>query len=111
MSSTLLNFKDKYYIYDGDLAPDDRGLTIGGYESAWLADLTITFVLERARKDIFLDFKYFSVYRDDGIGIFNKKLNELQLNDWLLEFQTEVNEICGNECFKVHCNPLGTYRH
>jgi hypothetical protein len=39
MGNTLLTFVDKYYKYGGDLDVEDRGLTIGGYESAWLADL------------------------------------------------------------------------
>jgi hypothetical protein len=39
MSSTLLTIVDKYYEYDGDKDPEEKGPTIGGYESAWLADL------------------------------------------------------------------------
>ena len=38
MSSTLLNFQDKYYEY-GDEGLETKGLAIGGYESAFLADL------------------------------------------------------------------------
>jgi len=34
MQSTLLTFVDKYYEYDGDRDPEEKGLTIGGYESA-----------------------------------------------------------------------------
>jgi hypothetical protein len=45
MSSTLLVFRDKYYEYDGNEDPDDKGLTIGGYESDWLADLAAAYVL------------------------------------------------------------------
>ena len=37
MSSTLLNFQDKYYEY-GDEGLETKGLEIGGYESALLAD-------------------------------------------------------------------------
>jgi hypothetical protein len=40
MGNTLLTFVDKYYEYGGDLDVEDRGLTIGGYKSAWLADLS-----------------------------------------------------------------------
>jgi hypothetical protein len=32
----LLTFVEKYYEYGGELDIEDRGLTIGGYESAWL---------------------------------------------------------------------------
>jgi hypothetical protein len=47
MVNTLLTFQDQYYIYDGDQSLDDRGLTIGGYESAWLADLVAAYILEQ----------------------------------------------------------------
>jgi hypothetical protein len=36
MENTLLTFQDQYYIYDADQSLDEKGLTIGGYESAWL---------------------------------------------------------------------------
>jgi hypothetical protein len=39
MGNTLLTFVDKYYEYGGNLDVEDRGLTIGGYKSAWLANL------------------------------------------------------------------------
>jgi len=38
MQSTLLAFVDKNYECDGDRDPEETELTIGGYESAWLAD-------------------------------------------------------------------------
>ena len=49
MSTTILTFCDKYYLYDGDLQIENRGLTIGGYESAWLADLAMAFLLDNSR--------------------------------------------------------------
>jgi hypothetical protein len=39
MGNTLIAFEDKYFEYDGDRDVNDKGLTIGRYESAWLADL------------------------------------------------------------------------
>jgi hypothetical protein len=39
VENTLLTFQDQYCIYDGIQSLDEKGLTIGGYESAWLADL------------------------------------------------------------------------
>jgi hypothetical protein len=46
--NTLITpFEDKYFEYDGDRYVNDKGLTIGGYESAWLTDLAVAaFVLE-----------------------------------------------------------------
>ena len=46
MGNTLLTFWDKYYKYGTLNAVEDKRLTIGGYESAWLADLVAAFVLE-----------------------------------------------------------------
>jgi len=46
MGNTLLTFVDKYYEYGGDESVEERGLTIGGYESAWLADLVMAYILE-----------------------------------------------------------------
>jgi hypothetical protein len=47
MENTLLTFQDQDYIYDGDQSLDEKGLTIGGYESAWLADLVAAYILEQ----------------------------------------------------------------
>jgi hypothetical protein len=44
MGHTLLTFVDKYYEIGGDVDVKDRGLTFGGYESAWLADLCIAYI-------------------------------------------------------------------
>jgi hypothetical protein len=46
MGNTLITFKDKYFEYDGDQDVNDKGLTIGGCKSAWLADLVVACVLE-----------------------------------------------------------------
>ena len=45
MGNTLITFKDRYYEYGGSTNIEERGLTIGGYESAWLADLVASFLL------------------------------------------------------------------
>lgn len=47
MGNTLITFVDKYYDYGGDIEGEKRGLTIGGYEAAWLADLVAAFILEK----------------------------------------------------------------
>jgi hypothetical protein len=69
MSSTLLTFVDKYFEYDGDSEPDEKGLTIGGYESAWLADLVGAFILANT-KQMFVKAKFYGLYRDDGFCAF-----------------------------------------
>ena len=45
MSSNLLNFQEKYYEY-GEDGLEKKGLAIGGYESALLADLVASYLLE-----------------------------------------------------------------
>ena len=47
MTSTVLGFKDKYYEYDGKVEAMHKGLTIGGYESAWLADLAVSYLFQQ----------------------------------------------------------------
>jgi hypothetical protein len=47
MMNTILTFVNKYYLYDGDCPADMMGLTIGGYESTWLADLAMSYLLNK----------------------------------------------------------------
>jgi hypothetical protein len=69
MGNTLLTFVDKYYEYGGNLDVKDRGLTIGGYESAWLANLCMAYITDNSR-DILNELVYAGIYRDDGIAVF-----------------------------------------
>jgi hypothetical protein len=69
MGSTLITFEDKYFEYDGDRDVNDKGLTIGGYESAWLADLVTAFVLESTAQ-FFNEAVYDGIYIDDGLVVF-----------------------------------------
>ena len=67
MGNTLITFIDKYYEYGGSESINERGLTIGGYESAWLADLVVSFILDNT-KDLFDNTTlHYGIYRDDGI--------------------------------------------
>lgn len=98
MSTTLITFVDKYYMYDGDLDVEERGLTIGGYESAWLADLVMSFLLETIDQSILDELKLFRIYRDDGLGVFKGKQGIEEIANWLERFQDSVNEQAGNSC-------------
>jgi hypothetical protein len=53
MENTLLTFQYQYYIYGGDQSLDEKGLTIGGYESAWLADLVAAYILAEVDEELF----------------------------------------------------------
>ena len=100
MTNTLIAFKDEYYLYDGDLKPEERGLTIGGYESAWLADLVMSFLLEATYDSIHDPMHYFGMYRDDGLAVFKGQLSTKQIQDWLQAFQTDINDVAENEFLK-----------
>ena len=97
MGLTLLTFVDKYYLYDGNVPVNERGLTIGGYESAWLADLVMSFLLETADQSLLDELKYFGIYRDDGLGIFEGKKSIDEVNDWLNKFQSSINQQATND--------------
>ena len=64
MSSTLLNFQDKYDEY-GDEGLETKVLAIGGYESAFLADLVASYLLE-VTNNKFKEVLWRGIYRDDG---------------------------------------------
>jgi hypothetical protein len=96
MSSTLFTFQDQYYEYDGEEAPDDRGLTIGGYESAWLADLVGAFILDNTQH-LFQDTIFHGFYRDDGFAVFKNTCSYSQLAEWRHNFQLAVNDLAGGQ--------------
>ena len=95
MENTLLTFQDQYYIYDGDQSLDEKGLTIGGYESAWLADLVAAYILEQVEEK-FSNTRFFGMYRDDGFVVFEARKTKTQIQTWLDNFQLAVDELCGN---------------
>jgi hypothetical protein len=95
MENTLLTIQDQYYIYDGDQSLDEKGLTMGGYESAWLADLVAAYILGQADEKI-SDTRFFGMYRDDGLVVFNSKQTKTQIQTWLNDFQLTDDELCGN---------------
>ena len=71
---------------------NDKGLAIGGYESAFLADLVASYLLEMT-KNHFTNTRYHGIYRDDGMIVFNgtRKITELKI--WLKNFQKSINQI------------------
>ena len=50
MFSTFVTFQDNYFEYKGQgRDPDNQGLTIGRYESAFCADLVASRILEKCQ--------------------------------------------------------------
>ena len=71
MSSTLICFNVEYYEYHGG-EKSEQGLAIGGYESAFLADLVASYLLEKAKAHFYPTI-YHGIYRDDGLVVFKGK--------------------------------------
>ena len=103
MASTLFSFQGQYYEYDGDQDPDERGLTIGGFESAWLADLVGAFILEKTQVH-FEESVYAGIYRDDGLAVFLGKWTAEDVSEWREEFQDTVNEIAEGGYLQYTCD-------
>ena len=99
MKNTLVSFTDKYYEYGGDMDGEKRGLTIGGYESAWLADLVVAYLLKQT-ENLFEDFIYHGIYRDDGFLILKGIKTKREMNEWLLKFQEEINTLAESNCLQ-----------
>ena len=72
------------------------GLAIGGYESAFLADLVAYYLFEKAKAN-FRPTIYHVIYRDYGMVVFKVKKNVIEIRDWLEEFQQTVNKAAVNQ--------------
>ena len=106
MGNTLLTFIDKYYEYGGEEDVEERGLTIGGYESAWLADLVTSYILENM-KEHFRETHFKGIYRDDRIVIFEGNLKASKVGNWLKMFQAEVDKLAGSNYLKFTAKVWG----
>jgi len=49
MGNTIVSFLDKYYEYGVNLDPERQGLTIGGFESAFLVDLEASYIFDKLK--------------------------------------------------------------
>ena len=103
MCNTLITFEDQYYEYDGGKDPEEKGLTIGGYESAWLADLVGAYILDKTQQH-FTETSYHGLYRDDGFATFNGKWDYDMIVEWRDEFQKSVNILAGGDYLQFTCS-------
>ena len=88
---------------------DGRGLTTGGYESTWLANLVALFFLEHT-EDIFQNTRYSGIYRKNIIAVFTGKWSREKAERWLEDFQTAVNTVTGSSDLNFTlemCQPVG----
>jgi len=102
MQSTLLAFVDKCHECDGDREPEEKGLTIGGHESAWLPDLAGAHIPD-STKSHFRKTKCCGPHRDDGTEAFNNKLSCNDMLKWRTKFQNSANRLTGGNCPQFTC--------
>ena len=70
---------------------DDKGIAIGIYELAFLADLVASYLFEITRHH-FKNTLFYGIYRDNRIVIFKEKtLMNKQLNGLLISRQQSIN--------------------
>ena len=110
MGNTLLTFIDKYYGYGGEEDVEERRLTIGGYELAWLADLVASYILENM-KEHFKETHFKGIYCDDRIVIFKGNLKASEVGNWIKMFQVEVDELAGSNYLKFTAEVWGEDKH
>jgi len=96
MANTLIQFNGAYYEYGGNVDVNNKGLTIGGFESAFFADLVAAWILENTEEHM-TDVMFDGVYRDDGILVFNKKVTATEIVSWRNNFQASVNKLTQSE--------------
>ena len=69
---------------------------IGGYESAFLADLVASYPFEKAKTN-FYPTTYHGIYRHDGPVVFTGKKSAKKVKYWIEEFQKTANKAAGNQ--------------
>ena len=90
----LFGFLDKFYTYYGQTNNgEEQTLTIGGYKSAWLADLVASFILDNC-ENYFNLCLYHGIYRYDGLVLFKGKWSDKELVSWLNNLQKKTNKTC-----------------
>ena len=50
------------------MAVDEKGLTIRGFDSAWLADLVAAYIFQHS-EDLFASLIYYGTYRDVSLKV------------------------------------------
>ena len=100
MVNSLLSFRDYYYEHGGSEDPTKRGLTIGGYKSAWLTDLVAVWLLHNTESLFRRTSLYDGIYRDDGIIVFNGQWSNDHIDKWLKNFQFHVGDLCESDDLK-----------
>ena len=85
MSTQTVQFNGTYCKCVGSSDDtDDPGLTIGGYELAFLSDLVAAFVFEEISPKLFDDnFLLNKIYRDNGMLVTKEKWDTMRFKRWI----------------------------
>ena len=65
---------------------------MGGFESAWFADLGRSCLLEKIPA-VMSRTRFLEFYRDDGIGIFDGEVNKEYVHNWVQRLQSKADRI------------------
>jgi hypothetical protein len=65
MGNTIVTFLDKYHEYGVDPDPDCHGLTIGGFKSAFLANLEATYLFDKLHHLMEHHVRFIGTYHDN----------------------------------------------
>ena len=92
-----IQFDGKHCEHDSNDNITEKGLTIRGFESGWLSDLAMVFLLLNTLEMIEETTEHFGMHRDDELAVFRGNLQQSDAAKWLERFQNAVNEIAGND--------------
>ena len=95
MSSTLISSDGYYYKYHGG-EREEQGLSISGYESAFLANLVSSYLFEKSKAN-FHPTTYHGIYIYDILVVFTGKKSAIEVKYWLEDFQKTVNKAAVNQ--------------
>ena len=72
IANVFLTYGRETYYYTGAGVDGDVALAIGGHESAFLADLVVSYLMEVC-SELFEGAAFRGIYRNDGFVVFKKK--------------------------------------
>jgi hypothetical protein len=87
IGNTTVTFCDKYYEYGLDPDPDRQGLMIGGFESAFLADLEATYIFDKLSDLMREHVKFLGTNLDNELIMFRGNRSDDWLHNWMKPFQ------------------------
>ena len=98
MSNNYISFLDEFFVYKGAGGGNDVALAISGHESAFFADLVVSYVFEMLQlRGMFEEAIYRGIYRDDGLFVMKGLWSSEKTRSWLKSFQDEVDDIVGGD--------------